>query len=159
MTRSRRANGPKPSTTTRSSPRAARARGRFGVRVAAFAVLAAASLSAAALVWPKAPAVDASAQKVTVDMGGFTPAVITARAGQTVRVQLVNPDSAYHTDGGGWHELAIPDLGIDAKVAPRSTSTIEIPAPGTPGTYVFYCDICCGGKENPEMQGVLKVTA
>jgi heme/copper-type cytochrome/quinol oxidase subunit 2 len=64
-----------------------------------------------------------------------------------------------HSDGGGWHQLAIPELGLDEKVGPRSTMTFEVPASAAPGEYAFYCDICCGGKENPSMQGVLKVTA
>ena len=58
----------------------------------------------------------------------------------------------------GLHDLAIPELGIDAKIAPRSDKTLDILA-AAPGEYAFYCDVCCGGKENPSMQGVLKVTA
>ncbi len=131
----------------------------LGLRIFAFALLVAATATAVFLVWPRPPTVDAAAQTVTVDMAGFRPGSLKARAGQSTRVQLVNPDSPYHTDGGGWHEMAIPQLGIDAKVAPRGTATFEIPASTPPGEYLFYCDICCGGKENPDMRGVLKVTA
>ena len=129
----------------------------LAVRAVAFGVLAGAALLAVVLAWPRTPAATA-AQRVTIDMGGFTPAVLAARAGQPTRVQVVNPDSSAHTDGGGWHQLAIPALGVDAKVGPRSDKTIELPA-AAPGEYAFYCDICCGGKENPSMQGVLRVTA
>jgi hypothetical protein len=27
----------------------------------------------------------------------------------------------------------------------------------TPGTYAWYCDMCCGGKENPSMIGRLTI--
>ncbi len=144
-----------------ASPPAAspRSRTRLSTRVVAFVVLAVASLAAVALVWPRTGPANAAAEAtVQVDMSGYSPAVLTAKAGEPLRVQIVNPDSALHTDGAGWHQLAIPALGVDARIGPRSQSTIDIPA-AAPGEYTFYCDICCGGKENPAMQGVLKVTA
>jgi hypothetical protein len=52
----------------------------------------------------------------------------------TIHLQIVNPDSPFHTDGGGWHQPAIPQLGIDAKAAPRSEKTFEITA-SAPGEY------------------------
>jgi len=127
------------------------------VRVGAFLALSLTVALAAFLVWPHTPTATA-AQRVTVDMAGFHPANLTATAGQPMQIQIINPDSSMHSDGGGWHELAIPELGIDAKIAPRSDKTIDIPATAA-GEYAFYCDVCCGGKENPSMQGVLKVTA
>ncbi len=127
------------------------------VRVGAFLALSLTVALAAFLVWPRTPSASA-AQQVQVDMAGFHPSTITATAGQPMQLQIVNPDSSMHSDGGGWHELAIPELGIDAKVGPRSDKTIDILA-AAPGEYAFYCDVCCGGKDNPSMQGVLKVTA
>ena len=127
------------------------------IRVAAFASLAIAVSVAVFLVWPRPPAATA-AERVQIDMGGFHPATLTARAGEPLHLQIVNPDSSMHSDGGGWHQLAIPELGVDAMVGPRSDKTVEIPA-AAPGDYAFYCDVCCGGKENPSMQGVLRVTA
>lgn len=56
------------------------------------------------------------------------------------------------------HGFTVPGLGIDVQVPPRSTMEIDLPAPA-PGEYLFYCDTCCGGKENPFMRGVLKVRA
>ncbi|MBI3460116.1 cupredoxin domain-containing protein, partial [Candidatus Acetothermia bacterium] len=39
-----------------------------------------------------------------------------------------------------------------------SKSTAEATfTPTKPGTYEFYCNICCGGKANPSMQGKLIV--
>ena len=127
------------------------------MRVGVFLALSLTVALAVFVVWPRTPTATA-AQRVTVDMAGFHPANLTATAGQPMQIQIINPDSSMHSDGGGWHELAIPELGIDARIAPRSDKTIDIPATAA-GEYAFYCDVCCGGKENPSMQGVLKVTA
>lgn len=128
------------------------------LRVGAFGLVVAASLAGVLLLWPRGAEVGQADQRIELTMGGFSRNVITARAGTPARVQLVNPDSPFHTDGGGWHQLAIPALGLDFRVAPRSQQVVEIPA-APPGEYAFYCDICCGGKQNPTMQGVLRVQA
>jgi cytochrome c oxidase subunit 2 len=127
------------------------------VRVGAFLALSLTVALAAFLVWPHTPTTTA-AQRVTVDIAGFHPANLTATAGRPMQIQIINPDSSMHSDGGGWHELAIPELGINARIAPRSDKTVDIPATAA-GEYAFYCDVCCGGKENPSMQRVPKVTA
>ena len=104
-------------------------------------------------------ATDTTAVQVHASMGGFDPGSLTVKAGQTVKVELSSMDSSMHSDGGGWHEFAIDALGIDWKVGPLSTKVFEFTAPATAGTYDFYCNICCGGKENPSMQGKLTVSA
>lgn len=106
-----------------------------------------------------AAATDVTAIQVSASMGGFDPAVVQVKAGSTVRIEFASTDTPYHSDGGGWHELAIDDLGIDWKVGPQSSEVFEFTAPSEPGTYAFYCNICCGGKENPSMQGRLTITA
>lgn len=104
-------------------------------------------------------ATDVTAVQVHASMGGFDPEALSVAAGQTVRVEFSSMDTPYHSDGGGWHQFAIDALGIDWKVGPQSSEVFEFTAPATPGAYDFYCDICCGGKENPSMQGTLTVTA
>lgn len=104
-------------------------------------------------------ATDAAAVQVHASMGGFDPPSLTVKAGQTVRVELSSMDTSMHSDGGGWHQFAIDALDIDWKVGPLSSRVFELTAPATAGTYSWYCDICCGGKENPSMQGELRVTA
>ncbi len=54
--------------------------------------------------------------------------------------------------------LRIERLGVDARVQPETTQVVSIPAAAA-GDYAFYCDTCCGGKESPSMQGVLKLKA
>ena len=104
-------------------------------------------------------AADVTALQVHASMGGFEPATMTVRAGQTVRVELTSMDTPYHSDGGGWHQFAIDELGIDWKVGPESSQVFTLTAPATPGTYSWYCGICCGGKENPSMRGTLTISA
>ena len=156
-----------------------------GARAAIFAILALALLGGATYaLWPKelnvidatatGPATSArtgTGHPVTgrpatveadvtlrIDMGGFTPANLTIPANRPVRVKIVNPDNAHHSDGGGIHQFAVEKLGVNVKVPPETIQVITIP-PTAEGDYSFYCDTCCGGKENPTMQGVLKVKA
>ena len=134
----------------------------FGLRVAIFAILALAVAGGATYaLWPKELATADPAPvdvELRIDMGGFTPPNITAPANRLVRVRIVNPDSSHHSDGGGVHGFTIVKLGVDAKVQPETTQVVTIP-PSAAGEYAFYCDTCCGGKENPSMQGILKLKA
>lgn len=95
---------------------------------------------------------------VRIDMAGFAPADVRIPAGTAVRLKLVNPDTAFHTDGGGIHGFTAAGLGIDVKVPPQTAMIVTLPALSA-GDYTFYCDTCCGGKENPSMNGVLRVRA
>ncbi len=134
----------------------------FGSRVAVFAILALALAGGAVYaLWPKElGTADAAPVDVTlrIDMGGFTPATLTAPANTRLRVRIVNPDSSMHSDGGGIHGFTIVKLGVDALIQPETTQVVTIPASAA-GDYAFYCDTCCGGKENPSMQGLLKLKA
>lgn len=106
---------------------------------------------------PSTSAASVENRQVVVTMGGFDPQTIRVPAGQPLAVRLVNPDSQFHTDGGGWHQFRIEALDVDLRIPPKSDRTQTF-ANLAPGTYEFYCDICCGGKENPAMRGVLEVT-
>lgn len=96
--------------------------------------------------------------QVFVSMAGYEPNRLTARAGQGFTVRFVNQDNRFHTDGGGWHQFRIDGTGIDVRIPPSSQPTATLPALAA-GTYEFYCDICCGGRANPAMRGVLEVKA
>ena len=98
------------------------------------------------------------ALSVTISMSGFAPNTLVARAGQRIDLQLVNPDNALHTDGGGWHQFAIDELELDVLVAPLSEERVSFTV-DTPGIYDFYCGVCCGGQANPYMHGRLTVEA
>lgn len=90
-------------------------------------------------------------------MAGYSPATLEAKAGQDLTLTFINPDSQFHTDGGGWHQFRAEVLGVDMKIPPSSQQTVTLRNLQA-GTYEFYCDVCCGGKENPAMRGVLEVT-
>ncbi len=102
---------------------------------------------------------DVTAIRVVASMGGFEPAVLIATAGSEIKVDLIDSDTSMHADGGGVHSFHIDSLNVHQKVQPESDLVFSFTAPTAPGTYDFYCDTCCGGKENPSMQGTLTVTA
>lgn len=105
-----------------------------------------------------APAKGSADMTIRIDMAGFTPPDLTVRPGAPTRLLIVNPDNSHHTDGGGWHQLSVPTLGVDFKIPPLTNMVVTLPA-APEGEYAFWCDVCCGGKENPAMQGVLRVRA
>jgi heme/copper-type cytochrome/quinol oxidase subunit 2 len=142
------------------------ARQRLKVGAFVIATLAILGIAAFLVVSPlravRGPASNAAApageiRQVMVNMAGFDPRTLRVRAGQPFTVRLVNPDSQFHTDGGGWHQFRIEKLDVDVRIPPKSERSQTF-ARLAPGTYEFYCDICCGGKENPEMRGVIEVT-
>lgn len=74
-----------------------------------------------------APAAQTSApgvQEHTIDVAGtFTPAAVTLKAGQPVRLHFRRTDAATCAD-----EIVIPDLNIRKKIAANQTVTIDVPA-------------------------------
>ena len=91
-------------------------------------------------------------------MSGFDQKEIRVKAGQSVTVRPTSLDNEHHTDGGGKHQWAVDELGVDIVAQPESSNIMTF-APEKPGTYTFYCDIRCGGKANPTMNGQLIVEA
>ncbi|MFV2034584.1 MAG: cupredoxin domain-containing protein [Halocynthiibacter sp.] len=131
--------------------------------VLSFGLIAAGAIGGAGyFLWPvlrqSTVVTPASTVAITISMSGFSPKVVTGSVGQEIRVQLINKDNSLHSDGGGWHQFAVDELGLDYKVAPLSESLISFTV-DKPGTYDFYCGICCGGKANPYMHGQLVVEA
>ena len=126
----------------------------FGVIVVL--VLSATSLMLASAFSPKTPPPDADIIDVRADMSGFNVQEIRVKAGEPVTVRLTSLDSSHHTDGGGKHQWAVDELGVNIIAPPLSNRWASFTAE-TPGTYTFYCDICCGGRANPTMSGKLIV--
>ncbi len=94
--------------------------------------------------------------EIAADMSGFDMQLIRVKAGQPVTVRLTSLDNSHHTDGGGQHQWAVEELGLSVVAPPESSNTITF-TPDKPGTYTYFCDICCGGRANPTMQGTLVV--
>ena len=120
-------------------------------------------LAAAYFLWPavKLSALFTPARtdiEIAVTMAGFSLSRIAAQVGQPVTIRLVNKDNRFHEDGGGWHQFAIDELGVNIRVAPLTTRTFTL-TPKETGVFDFYCEVCCGGRANPYMHGTLTVTA
>ena len=111
---------------------------------------------------PKESGITATANAKVVNiqaaMDGFDMQEIRVKVGETVKVNLRSLDNEHHTDGGGKHQWAVDELGVSV-VAPAEGNNSATFTPDKPGTYTYYCDICCGGRANPTMQGKLIVEA
>lgn len=93
---------------------------------------------------------------VEASMSGFDKTKIRVKVGEPVTLRLTSLDNEHHTDGGGKHQWAVDELGVDIIAQPESSNYMTF-TPEKAGTYTFYCDICCGGKANPTMNGQLIV--
>lgn len=93
---------------------------------------------------------------VEASMSGFDKTEIRVKVGEPVTIRLTSLDNSHHTDGGGKHQWAVDELGVNVIAQPLSSNYVTF-TPDKPGTYTFYCDICCGGKANPTMNGTLIV--
>ena len=107
---------------------------------------------------PPPPPMAGNVIDIADDMGGFSMKEVRVTAGEEVTVRLESLDNRFHTDGGGQHQWAVDDLGVNIIAQPLSTNYATF-VPEKPGEYIFYCDICCGGRANPTMQGRLIVEA
>ena len=107
---------------------------------------------------PELPKMAGDVIDVAADMSGFNMKEIRVKAGQPVTVRLTSLDNSHHTDGGGKHQWAVDELDVSI-IAPPEGVNFATFTPDDPGTYTFYCDICCGGRANPTMQGTLIVEA
>ena len=135
---------------------------RRRMRAASFSVIGVLVLGAASYLlfeafWkPELPPMAGNVIDITADMGGFSRNEVRIKAGQPVTVRLRSLDNSHHTDGGGKHQWAVDELGVSI-IAPPEGSNYKTFTPAKPGTYTFYCDICCGGRANPTMSGRLVV--
>jgi cytochrome c oxidase subunit II len=147
--------------TVRQIQREAKIRQRR-IRSSIFAVIVISVLGLAGVYLVKAfsrPAAEPLAGNVidvAADMSGFDQKEIRVKAGEPVTIRLTSLDNEHHTDGGGKHQWAVDELALDIIAQPESSNYLTF-TPEKPGTYTFYCDICCGGKANPTMSGQLIV--
>lgn len=89
-------------------------------------------------------------------MSGFDKTELRVKVGQPVTIRLTSIDNSHHTDGGGKHQWAVDELGVDVIAQPESSNVVTF-TPDKAGSYTFYCDICCGGRANPTMNGQIIV--
>lgn len=148
----------------RNEGRSRKARPQFyltsGTKKALFAVLVVAVVLVAGTMllqsMQKGVPIDTTAKVVRVSMSGFDPATITWKAGTPLKIDIINMDNQYHQDGGGNHNFAMDDFAMNITVEPLGQQVFSVPT-STPGTYGWYCSVCCGGRESPSMNGRLVV--
>jgi cytochrome c oxidase subunit 2 len=130
----------------------------FRVRLGLF--LAAAVLVLGPALWlirPMSTNAMGADYSVNMSMTGFTPPNFSVPAGKPVSIQFNNVDSPFHgITNGALHQFAIDELGIDVRLDGKQSTVITLPAM-EPGSYEFYCNVCCGGKVNPSMRGTIAV--
>lgn len=93
---------------------------------------------------------------VSADMSGFDKQEIRVKLGEPVTIRLRSLDNSMHTDGGGKHQWAVDEFNISVIAPPEGTATATF-TPTKAGEFDFYCDVCCGGRANPAMNGKLIV--
>jgi heme/copper-type cytochrome/quinol oxidase subunit 2 len=93
---------------------------------------------------------------VAADMSGFDKSEIHVKVGEPVTLRLRSMDNSMHSDGGGKHQWAVDEFNVSVVAPPEGTAMVTF-TPTKTGTFDFYCDICCGGRANPSMNGTLVV--
>lgn len=93
---------------------------------------------------------------VQSSMAGFTPSVITVKAGTIASISWWTDDAAMHLQGGV-HTMIAPELGLHEELGAESRRMVSWQVPDMPGTYDVYCDSCCGGKGSPTMHGTIVI--
>ena len=86
--------------------------------------------------------------------GAGAKVLFTAKVGEKVTVSVANHDAMPHT-------FTSPDLGVDADIAPGSTTTFTFTA-SSAGTFTWYCSVPCGDwvmSHAGYMKGSVTVTA
>ena len=102
------------------------------------------------------PAAAAGRIDVQSSMAGFTPSVITVKAGDTVTLDWWTQDAAVHLQGGV-HTMVSPELGLNEALPAEGRRSVVWTVPNKPGTYDVWCESCCGGKDSPTMHGKIVV--
>ena len=87
----------------------------------------------------EAPAEAITSDVVEIDMiarkWDFEPATIRVKEGDRVKLNIKNIDVA--------HGFAILDFGVNERLAPGKTTTVEFTA-DKKGEYMFFCSVQCG---------------
>ena len=82
---------------------------------------------------PQGPQAPPGSVLVNVNMTGFDPAVIEAKAGQPIQLAFFRPNAA-----NCGREVVFPDLGIQKELPPGQTTVVEI-TPLKSGELRFEC--------------------
>ena len=84
---------------------------------------------------------------ITARQWGFDPNPIVVNKGDKVKLNIKSIDVT--------HGFSLPDFGINSKLNPGQTTTVEFTADKT-GTFTFFCSVQCG-EGHSNMKGTLIV--
>jgi mono/diheme cytochrome c family protein/plastocyanin len=87
------------------------------------------------------------------EAGGWTPAELTARAGETIHLRLTS-DDVVHGFAIGGEEFASNPISLDVEPGKVSEVTLNF---DKPGKYTFYCTRWCG-LNHWRMRGSIEVS-
>jgi len=74
--------------------------------------------------------------KILENLWEFEPSEITVRAGDKIRLHILNEDTYDHG-------FAIEIFGVNRRLFPKRETTLEFIA-SKEGTFTFYCSVPCG---------------
>lgn len=86
---------------------------------------------------------------ITANKNVWDPVLITVKAGDTVKINLINEDPYDHG-------FAIEAFGINKRIFAKQNTSIEFTA-SKKGDFLFYCSVPCG-EGHFEQTGHLIVT-
>src|SRR5574342_706664 len=101
---------------------------RRAIRIAFLALVVVVAVAAAALLtgaFKDNTPIDPNARVMRIDMSGFSPDSLTVKLGESVRIDLINPDGAWHADGGGYHNVVLERFAVNETVKPQSQLVFE----------------------------------
>ena len=84
---------------------------------------------------------------VTAKQWEFDPNQIIVNKGDNVKLNIKSIDVT--------HGFSLPDFGVNSKLNPGQTTTVEFTADKT-GTFTFFCSVQCG-EGHSNMKGTLIV--
>ena len=82
-------------------------------------------------------------------MSGFDKTEIRVTVGQPVTIRLTSIDNSHHTDGGGKHQWAVDELGVDVIAQPESSNTVTF-TPIKQAPTLSIATSVAAGKQIPQ---------
>lgn len=86
---------------------------------------------------PEEVVIEMTATGPSIQDWSFTPSTVTVKEGQKVKLLITVPE------GDTTHGFALPAFGINKRLSPGTTTTVEFVA-DKKGNHNFFCSVPCG---------------